>query len=348
MCRMMIAVAVCAVSLPLAGLDSGELHAQEISKSGTSAAQFLNIPVGTRATGVGNAITASVNDATAMYWNPGALAAVNRRQVHIEHSEWFADLRHNFLGVTLPIQGAGTVGLSVSALTMDDMEETTLQEQDGTGRMFGAYSYAAGVTYAQYLMTDFAIGMTVKYIHEQIWNSSSGGFAFDLGTTYVTPFDGIRFGVRFANFGQKLNIDGRDLNVPVDIDRGSEGNNPRVPGRLETKEFDLPLMLQAGIAWDGYKSDLARVTLMVDGVSPSDDNQHVNAGVELAFFEELFAVQAGLPQLFIGDEDRMFRFALGGWVNYEANQGLGLNIGYAMQDHKWLGITNRFSLKVSF
>ncbi|MCC5935565.1 MAG: UPF0164 family protein, partial [Balneolales bacterium] len=114
-------------------VQPAQLQAQEISKSGTSAAEFLNIPVGTRATGVGNAITASVNDATAMYWNPGALAGVRDRQVHIEHSEWFADLRHNFVGIVLPVSGAGTLGLSVSALTMDDMEETTMQQQDGTG-----------------------------------------------------------------------------------------------------------------------------------------------------------------------------------------------------------------------
>ena len=335
----------CMAVMTLAGLVT-ITEAQVISKSGTTAAQFMNIPVGARATAVGGAITASVNDATAMYWNPGALASVRTRQVHIEHSEWFADLRHNFVGVVLPIQGAGTVGLSVVSLTMDDMEETTMEQQDGTGRFFGAYSYAVGVTYAQYLLSDFAIGGTFKYIHEQIWNSSSGGFAFDLGTTYVTPFDGIRFGVRVANFGQKLNMDGKDLNVPVDIDRGSRGNNPNIPGRLETKDFDLPLMLQVGLAWDGYKTETIRATIMADGVSPSDDNQYVNIGVELAFFEELFAVQAGLPELFL--EDRMFKFALGGWVNYEMNNGLGLNLGYAMQSHEYLGLTNRFSLKISF
>lgn len=341
---------ITALALLLAALmpgpgSSGQLYGQEIAKTGTAAAQFLNIPVGTRAVGVGNAITASVNDATAMYWNPAALAAVEQRQVHVEHSEWFADLQHNFVGLTLPVSGAGTVGLSLMALTMDDMEETTLLEQEGTGRFFSAYSYAAGLTYAQYLMSDFAIGATVRYVHEQIENSNAGGISFDLGTTYVTPFDGIRFGVRFANFGQKMNIDGRDLNTTVDLEPGSQGTrNPS--GRLETRDFDLPLMLQAGLAWDAFMGDISRITLMADGVSPSDDNQYVNVGIEAAFFEELFAVQAGLPELFL--EDRMFRYAFGGWVSYQVNNGLNLDIGYALQDHEYLGITNRFSLKVGF
>lgn len=323
-----------------------QANGQFITKSGTSAAEFMGIPVGTRAAASGGAVTAHVNDATAMFWNPGALAHVRQRQVQVEHAEWFADMRHNFVGIVLPIQGAGTVGLSVVALTMDDMEETTMEQQDGTGRFFGAYMYSAGITYSQFLLSDFALGVTVKYVHEQIWNSSSGGVAFDLGTTYVTPFDGIRLGVRLANFGQKLNMTGKDLNVPVDIDRGSSGNNPNIPGRLETKDFDLPLMLQVGLAWDGYKSEVVRATVMADGVSPSNNTQSVNLGMELAFFDEMFAIQAGLPELFL--EDRMFRFALGGWVNYEVNNGLGLNIGYAMQSHEILGLTNRFSLKVSF
>lgn len=324
---------------------SGQLYGQEIAKTGTSAAQFLNIPVGTRAVGVGNAITASVDDATAMYWNPAALAKVRTRQLHVEHSEWFADLQHNFVGLTLPVDGAGTLGLSLMALTMDDMEETTLLEQDGTGRFFSAYSYAAGITYAQYLMTDFSIGGTMRYVHEQIENTNAGGLSFDLGTTYVTPFDDIRLGVRFANFGQKLNMDGKDLNTTTDLDPGSAGNRDAT-ARLETREFDLPLMLQVGLAWDGYESETARITLMADGVSPSDDNQYVNLGLEAAFFNELFAVQAGLPELLL--EDRVFRYAFGGWVNYEVNDGLNLDIGYALQDHDYLGITNRFSLKVGF
>ena len=322
-------------------------QAQIISKTGTSSAQFLNIPVGARAAALGSASTATAIDATSMYWNPGALALVDKKQVMIEHSEWIADLRHNFAGVALPLGQAGVVGVYVLSLTMDDMEETTMEQQEGTGRMFGAYNYSVGLSYARFLMRDFAIGATVKYVHESIWNNSAGGFAVDLGTSYVTPFDGIRLGVRLANFGQKMNIDGKDLTTTVDIDPGSQGNNNRIDARLSTRDFDLPLMLQVGLAWDAYESEFIRATLMADAVSPSDANQSVNLGMELSFFEDLLSLQAGLPELFLGD-DRMFRYAFGGAVNYEMENGLGLSLGYALQSHEYLGITNRFSFKVIF
>lgn len=321
-------------------------RAQVISKTGTTSAQFLNIPVGARPAALGSAITATLSDATAMYWNPGALALVENNQVMVENAEWFADMRHNFVGLAMPV-GNGVVGVHVLSLTMDDMEETTFQQQEGTGRMFGAYNYAVGVSYARFLMRNFSIGGTFKYVHEAIWNTSAGGFAMDLGTSYVTPFDGIRLGVRLANFGEKMNIDGKDLTTTVDIDPTSEGNNNRIDARLATNDFDLPLLLQAGLAWDGYESRYLRATVMADALSPSDANQSVNLGMELAFFEELVAVQAGLPELFLG-EARMYEFAAGGNVKYEMENGLGLDVGYALQSHKYLGLTNRFSLKLIF
>jgi len=327
-----------------------ELHAQVISKTGTTSGQFLHIPVGARATALGGAVTASSLDATGLIWNPAGIAAVNNRQIMIEHSEWFAGIQHNFIGGVLPLGDAGdagTVGLYVVALTMEDMEETTFEEQEGTGRYFGAGNYAVGASYARYLMENFAIGGTVKYVYEKIWNTSAGGWAVDFGTHYVTPFDGMRFGVRIANFGQKLNMEGDDLITTVDIDPGSEGNNNRIDARLATDSFDLPLMLQVGLAYDLYETSFVRMTVLADAISPSDAQQSVNLGTELSFYEGLISVQAGLPELFLGD-DRMFRFALGGGVRYQLNSGLDLDIGYAMNDHQYLGITNRFSLKIGF
>jgi len=341
------AVSILFSGLMVIGLMAEESHAQIISKRGTSSANFLLIPVGTRAAGLGGATTATIGDATAMYWNPGALAGVNKTELYVEHSQWIADLQHTFVGFALPLPGGGTVGLSVVALTMDDMEETTFEQQDGTGRMFGASSYAVGLTYARYLLPDFSIGGTVKYITERIMNTSSSSVAVDLGTNYVTPFDGLRFGVRIANFGSKMNLDGDDLITTVDIDPNSEGNNNRINARLETKEYGLPLMLQVGLAWDAIDREMFRLTVMADALSPSDDNQSINVGMEVSLYNDMIALQAGLPQLGLGD-DRMWLFGAGASLRYTLNSGQGIQLGYAAQKHEYLGLTNRLSLKLNF
>ena len=329
----------------IAGLAPMVANAQLISKKGTGAAQFLHIPVGARAAGLGGAVTASVADASAMYWNPGGLAGVRTRQALIEHSSWIGDLQHNYLAVALPISGAGTLGLSMVALTMGDMEETTFEQQDGTGRMFGASSYAVGVSYGQYLLRTFAIGGTVKFVTERIFNTSASTVAVDLGTIYQTPFEPLRFGVRIANFGPKMRMLGDDLIVPTDTDPNNNGN-PVIDALRKTKRYAMPLTMQAGLALDALDNDRIRATIMVDATSPSDNNQSLNVGTELSFFNDLFSVQAGLPEL--GLKDRTWNFAAGGSVNYRLSNGTGLSVGYAAQDHKWLGLTNRISMKLNF
>lgn len=337
---LMAATLLMAVLIPQA-------EAQVISKKGTSSANFLLIPVGTRAGALGGAATATTADATAMYWNAGALASVRQTELLVEHSQWIADLQHTFVGFAMPVGSAGTFGLSVVALTMDDMEETIFEQQMGTGRMFGASSYAVGVSYAQYLLPDFAIGGTFKYIHEKIMNSSSSSFAMDVGTSYVTPFDGIRFGVRIANFGSKMNLDGDDLITTVDIDPNAEGNNNRINAKLQTREYSLPLMLQVGLAWDAIDREMVRLTVMADALSPSDNNQSLNVGVEASFYDDLFSLQAGLPELGLGD-DRMWLFGAGGSLRYTLGSGQAIQIGYTAQKHEYLGLTNRLSLKMNF
>jgi len=330
----------------IAGLAPMVANAQLISKKGTGAAQFLHIPVGSRAAGLGGAVTASVTDASAMYWNPGALAGVRTRQALLEHSSWIGDLQHNYVAIALPISGAGTIGLSMVALTMGDMEETTFEQQDGTGRMFGASSYAIGVSYGQYLLRTFAIGGTVKFVTERIFNTSASTVAVDLGTMYQTPFEPLRFGVRIANFGPKMRMSGDDLIAPVDIDPNNNGNNSEIDAYLKTKRYAMPLMMQAGLALDAINNERIRATIMVDATSPSDNNQSVNVGTELSFFNDLFSVQAGLPEL--GLKDRTWEYAAGGSVNYRLSNGTGLSVGYAAQGHKWLGLTNRISMKLNF
>lgn len=336
---------VLVMALMLSGVAE-QSYAQVISKKGTSSANFLLIPVGTRAAALGGAVTASSYDATAMYWNPGGLAALRKTELTVDHSQWIADLQHTFVGLAVPV-GPGTFGLSVVALTMDDMEETTFEQQMGTGRMFGAGSYSVGVSYAQYLLPDFAIGGTVKLVYEKIMNTTASSIAVDVGTSYVTPFDGIRFGVRIANFGNKMNLDGDDLITTVDIDPTSQGNNNRINAKLSTRSYALPLMLQVGLAWDAVNSEMIRTTLMVDALSPSDNNQSVNVGMELGFYDDMFSVQAGLPELGLG-EDRMWQFAAGGAVRYRLLSGQAIRVGYAAQNHKYLGLTNRLSLSVQF
>lgn len=332
---------ICAVGLT-------DAMAQSVSKTGTTAGTFLKIPVGARSAALGGAVAASVNDPSAMRWNPGALTSIQQPTVMLDHADWLYVLRHSYFGIVLPVNGNSAIGINITALTMDDMEETTFEQQDGTGRMFGAHSYAAGVSYAIRLLPNFSLGANVKFVNETIWNTSARGVAFDIGTTYVTPFDGIVFGVGVTNFGQKFQMRGDDLLIPADIDRGSSGNNSNIPANLDTDRFDLPLALRAGFMWHAYSTEPLRFTVMVDGHSPSDSYQSVSFGAEVAFMDERVILRGGIPEIGLPEEDRMFEFALGAGLSYSFGSDLGLRFDYAYQQHRYLGGTNRISASVAF
>ena len=325
-----------------------DLAAQSVSKTGTTAGNFLKIPVGARSSALGGATVAGVNDPSAMRWNPAAILTMDNPEVMLDHAEWLHSLRHSYLGVVIPVSANQALGINVTALTMDEMEETTFDRPDGTGRMFGAYSYAAGLSYAIKLLPNFSLGANVKFINETIWNSSASGMAFDIGTTYVTPFDDIVFGVSVTNFGQKFRMHGDDLLIPADVDPASSGNNSDVDSYLRTDQFDLPLALRAGLMWNAYDTQHIRLTLMVDGQSPSDNFQNVSVGAEIAFLDELILFRGGVPEIGLPEDDRMFEFALGAGLNYSFGDNLAFSFGYAYQQHKHLGGTNRVSASVAF
>lgn len=328
------------------------MHAfgQTVSKTGTTAAQFLKIPVGSRSAALGGAVGASVNDPSAMVWNPSAIANIENNTLMVEYADWFLDLKHNYLGFVMPMGNRSSLGVNITALTMDDMTVTTFEDPEGAlGLKFRAYSYAVGVTYARYLIDKFALGANVKYVNETIWNSSASAVAFDIGTTYETPFDGIILGVSITNFGQKMQINGKDLTTTVDIDPPNNGNNGQINTRLETDEFDLPLMLRVGLAWQPIKSEQVNATIMVDGTSPNDNYQSVSVGTEVTFLGDRFAIRGGLPYITGRTEDeRTLKFTAGAGVKHNLNNGLGFDFGYALNSYTNLGLVNRVSVSISF
>lgn len=323
---------------------SGAAYGQ-VSKVGTSSAQFLKIPVGARSAAMGGAVTANVNDLSAMFWNPSGLADTKSNQVMIGYADWFVDMRHNYLGIAVPTGDWGTFGINVVSLTMGEFEETTFDAPEGTGRTFSAYSLAIGVTYAKYLLQNFKVGANIKMVNEKIMNSNSSSFAFDVGTTYRTPFDGIRFGVSVSNVGSKMRMNGEDLIVTTDLDESGLGNY-EPDAELKTDNFELPMRLQVGLAWDAYESDDLRATLTVDGTSPNDNNQSVSIGTELALLQEKVLLRGGLPQL--GLEDRTQEFTAGIGINHQFKESLKVNFGYAFQHYQYLSSVNRMSISINF
>jgi len=170
--------------------------------------------------------------------------------------------------------------------------------------------------------------------------------AFDIGTIYDTPLTGLRLGVSVTNFGSKMQMDGEDLNVRVDIAPDQLGNNQSVVGRLKTERFDLPLIMRLGLSYDAWRTDNLRLTLAADGINPSDNAQSVNVGAELSFLNEMFILRGGYSELFLEDQEKGATFGAG--VRTAIANGVIVSAGYAYQNFNHLSNVNHFTLTLSF
>lgn len=316
------------------------------AQPGTAAAEFLSVPIGARATAMGGAFGATASDGTALYWNVAGLAGLDGPTATFEYAQWYVGSSVNFASVAAPTP-FGTVAVGISALTYDDMDLITEvgNNQEPTGETFSAGSYAVSLGYARTLTDRFAIGGTVKVVREQIASSAATGIAFDVGTLFETPFQGVRLGASIANFGSRMQIEGDDLNIPFDPLPGQNGNNNSIPGEITTDEFELPLTMRVGLAGEVYERNGTRVTLAVDALAPSAASQHLNVGAEVALLGGLIMARGGVQELFMDESTRSF--TVGGGLRYVVG-GLNLAADYAYEAADYFDGVHRISVGLRF
>ncbi|MDZ7373130.1 MAG: PorV/PorQ family protein [candidate division KSB1 bacterium] len=337
---------VLALAVGLSLWAAGTTRAQQVKKVGTTAAAFLRIPVGAKAVAMGSAFSSLADDGSALFWNPGAAALLSRRTLFVHHSPWLPGLDYTYVAFALPVARIGVGGISVTSLRTEEMEVTTPEAQMGTGETFTAASTAIGFTFASSLTDRFSIGGSVKYVTERIFHSSAGGVAFDVGTLFVTPFRGVRFGMSVSNVGTKMQIRGEDLNSYVDIAPSQEGNNDEIVAELKTDRFDLPIVLRLGVSWDWRLAPGTVLTLAVDGVNPNDNAHYVNVGAQVAALDNVVFLWGGFNELFLPDREKGPTFGAG--LRLPSPSRTRLCLAYAYQDFRYLGPVSHFSIEIAF
>lgn len=316
------------------------------NKVGTTAAQFLKIGAGARATGMGGAYAAVGNDLYSVYWNPAGIATNrNTTQFTFNHAEWLADMKYDFAAASFRLEGMGTFTASVTSFSVPEEKVRTFENPEGDGRTWDAGSIAIGVGFARELTDRFSVGINAKYISESIWNSSATGFAFDVGTLYRTPFNDLMIGASISNFGSTMSLDGRDIQFNDDPDGDLDSGPNNIPAEYDTDNFDLPLTFRIGLAMDVLKNRFIRVTAAVDATHPNDNTEYVNSGLELAY-DETFFVRVGYKSLFKENSEEGLTF--GGGINYHIAGGFKVQINYGYADYGRLEDVQFFDIGLVF
>lgn len=327
------------ITLIIVLIICGNIFAQN-PNLGTSGAQFLQLPVGARAEALSGAFIGLADDASSVFWNPAGIVKVNNVQAHFSYMNWFDLFDFNAASIVYNAGDLGSFAASMIVLSTNRMEITTVEEPNGTGRYFDYGDIALGISYAKYLTDRFNVGLTVKFINQNIYNETARGFAFDIGTQYKLDFQNITIAMCMSNFGADMKYDGPDL----DFTYRADNNYPLsrlVPSRLSTEEFPLPLGFQVGVSFDVAEYDFVKMRGAIDVTHPNDNAERAHFGTEISFFDR-FAVRCGYKYNY-DDQD----LTLGAGANVPLGS-TAVYFDYAFSLYDILPSVHRISVNLSF
>jgi hypothetical protein len=233
---------------------------------GDAGVPFLRFGVGARAAGMGEAYAAVGEDASSVFFNPGAMPAVLGTSLVLAHNEYFQSLRFEQAAITHETEW-GTFGFMFAGLYMDDMERRDELGSVSPLGYFGSYDISAALAYGRYIVPNVAAGISIKTIYQRIDELSATGFAFDAGLYHVSRIEGVKLAATVANLGP--------------------------PMKYEVEEFALPRNARLGASYEREVAALdGRLLFTLDAIFPNDDDVREHIGGEYSY-KRMVALRAG-------------------------------------------------------
>ena len=187
-----------ALALVLGAL-AGVASLAHAGQAGTAGLLSLRLGAGARAAGMGDAYVSLADDATAAYWNPAGLAAVERTDFTFMHQEWISSVRMETASVA-HATGLGNFGLHFSGMYLDEIERyEDFPSAEPLGH-FNVFEIAFTGAYARRIRS-WDVGIGIKGLHSKLDDVSASGWAVDAGARFHTRITGLTFAAAAQNLG---------------------------------------------------------------------------------------------------------------------------------------------------
>jgi len=336
------------------------IYAQkEPFRVGTTTANFLEIGYGSAGNGMGDAVVSTVNDLSAIYWNPAGLSYMRQNSVQFMLQPWIADINTMFASVGMVMPRYGTFAVGIYQVDYGREEVTTMDLQEGTGERYSAMDYCFSLSFGRKLTDWFAFGASTKLVSSRIWHTSANAFALDLGAIVNTQFfsptgnreDGMSIGMSISNYGTRMKYDGMDLLQPIDPTPNQAGDFDNVEGQYKTQGWELPLIFRLGFAIHPIVSGNNKLTLEVDALHPNNNSESINVGAQYQYTIPSFGsfyLRTGYKGLFMDSSEYGLAFGTGVIYRMRSLNNMALRIDYAYRDIGLLGTSNCYTFTFVF
>ncbi|HPN32389.1 MAG TPA: PorV/PorQ family protein [bacterium] len=281
--------------------------------AGTKTSEFLNLGVGARALGMSSAYTAADEDVYAAYWNPAGLASLKSSQAAFMHNSLPEKISQDYIIFGFPLAKKNQyLAFLLNFGRYDDEILTVYPDLNNnnpyTNKKFDGSDLLIGASYAYKNKNNIQLGLTLKYISQDIYNYNARAMAVDAGLLYKVN-NTFNIGTGIYNFGTKMKFNKKSEELPVKIKVG-----------VSTKLVENIFMINGDICYI------------------KDEDVELALGVEVKPFK-FISLRAGLNN--VNDAGSAFTLGLG--FNFDQ-----LNLDYAYEPFDDLNASHKVSLDYSF
>ena len=255
-------------------------------RKGTEGAPELSIAVGPRGAALGGTVVGDVSGVEAMFWNPAGLGALGRTEAMFSHTQYFADMKLNYVGVATNMGAFGVVGFAAKVLSIGDVIVTTESAPEGTGEIAQPTFTVLGLTWAKQFTDRVLFGVTGNLVNEHVIQQNATGVAFDFGFQYMTGWRGLKLGMVMKNFGPSMTYDGPGTEISLLPDDQDPSSQPRIFS-TQSASFELPSYFTMAASMDVYRQAAYRVTALGALQNNNFQGNALRAGVEWDYRDQI-------------------------------------------------------------
>ena len=209
------------LSAALIALGLGRAPFASADGKGSTGFNFLKIGAGARQMAMANTAVAVDGDVNSGAYNPASLADLAQQELGFLHTQYLEGIQYQYAAYAHPYS-IGTFGLALHRVAYGDIQGYDAQNRKGSN--INASDTAIGLTYAKAVTRGLNLGLTGRYLKQDLGVAAAQGYSGDAGAVYRLPgndwWSKLAAGAAVRNLGTKPVFIREATALPLQYDLG--------------------------------------------------------------------------------------------------------------------------------